>query len=92
VLRATGHAAYSNAFHNDNAGECGLSNERLITLDQLADRLGGIGRASIYRHIKTQPGFPKPVKVGRLTRFRASEVDRYISGDLNVGEACDAER
>jgi len=54
--------------------------EKLMTIDDLASRLGGIGRSTIYRHIKSLPGFPRPVKVGGVTRFRLSEVEAFIVG------------
>ncbi len=57
--------------------------DRLLNIDELAAALGGMGRASIYRHIKSLPGFPHPVKVGAATRFRESDVQAYIAG---IGE------
>ena len=53
--------------------------DKLLKIDELAAALGGIGRASIYRHIKTLPGFPQPVKIGSATRFRESDVQAYIA-------------
>ena len=41
--------------------------DKLLTLDELSDALGGLGLATIYRHIKVLPGFPQPVKVGAVT-------------------------
>jgi predicted DNA-binding transcriptional regulator AlpA len=58
--------------------------DKLIPIDELAGALGGLGRASIYRHIKALPGFPQPVKVGAATRFRQSEVQAYIRGDHGI--------
>jgi len=55
--------------------------DKLLNIDELAKALGGIGRASIYRHIKSLPGFPQIVKVGAATRFRQSDLDAYIRGD-----------
>lgn len=52
--------------------------DKLITLDELAQCLGGIGHSTIYRHIKELPGFPQPVKIGAATRFRMSEVQTFI--------------
>ena len=60
--------------------------DKLLTIDELADALGGLGRASIYRHIKALPGFPQPVKVGAATRFRQSDVQAYIRGDHSAAE------
>jgi len=60
--------------------------DKLLTIDELAEALGGIGRASIYRHIKNLPGFPKIVKVGAATRFRDSDVQAFIRGEAAKGE------
>ena len=68
-------------FHCDpqrhNEMEADVS-EKLINIDELAGALGGLGRASIYRHIKSLPGFPQPLKIGAATRFRMSDVEAYI--------------
>ncbi len=61
--------------------------EKLLNIVELAEALGGIGRASIYRHIKNLPGFPQPVKIGAATRFRESDVQAYIRGDAAKVEA-----
>ena len=62
--------------------------EKLISIEKLADYLGGVGRSTIYRHINTLPGFPQPVKIGAATRFRRSDVERYIAGlEINGGSA-----
>lgn len=60
--------------------------DKLLTIDELAEALGGIGRASIYRHIKSLPGFPKIVKIGAATRFRESDVQSYIRENLSQAE------
>ena len=70
--------------HNDRRRD--VTQERLITLDDLCNRLGGIGRATVYRHIKSLPGFPRIVKVGGATRFRESDLHAYIRGDAAKGE------
>jgi predicted DNA-binding transcriptional regulator AlpA len=58
--------------------EVTMQHEQLITIPKLSEQLGGISRASIYRHVKAIPGFPQPVKIGAATRFRQSEVEAYI--------------
>lgn len=58
--------------------------DKLINIDGLADALGGVGRASIYRYIKTLPNFPQPVKVGSATRFRMSDVQAFIEGKTPI--------
>ena len=54
-------------------------NDRLMTLRELSRNLGGLSRATIYRHIKSLPLFPPPVKIGAATRFRESDVQAFIS-------------
>lgn len=39
--------------------------DKLLNIDELAGSLGGIGGASIYRHIKSLSGFPQPVRCSR---------------------------
>ena len=57
-----------------------MQHERYIKLIELRERLGGISPASAYRYIKQIDGFPQPVKLGRATRFRESEVDAFLRG------------
>ncbi len=52
--------------------------DKLLTVEQLSDALGGISRATIYRHVRTLPGFPPIVKIGAATRFRESDVQAFI--------------
>ena len=61
-------------------------NDRLLTLDELAAALGGLGRATIYRRIKDLPAFPKPLKIGAATRFRESDVQAFIRGEAEKVE------
>lgn len=76
-----------NATHYVANGD-GKMTDKLLTIDELAEALGGVGRASIYRHIKALPGFPQLVKVGAATRFRQSDVQAFIRGDTDTaGEA-----
>jgi len=60
--------------------------DKLLNIDELAEALGGIGRSSIYRHIKNLPGFPQVVKIGAATRFRESDVQAYISENSSQEE------
>ena len=55
-----------------------MTHQRLITISELSDMLGGRSRASVYRDILNLPGFPQPIKVGGATRFRLSDVESYI--------------
>ena len=58
-----------------------MAYDQFINLSELSAQLGGLSRASIYRHIKSLEGFPQPVKIGAVTRFRLSEVQAYIRSD-----------
>lgn len=46
----------------------------LIDIATLKARLGIRGNATIYRRIKDDPRFPRPVKIGKLTRFVEADV------------------
>jgi predicted DNA-binding transcriptional regulator AlpA len=61
--------------------------DRLLSIPQLAEALGGFSRATVYRHIDNIPGFPQPLKVGAATRFRESDVQAFIRGDADKPEA-----
>lgn len=61
--------------------------DKLLSIPQLAEALGGMSRATIYRHIDSLPGFPNPVKVGAATRFRESDVQAFIRGEPDHPEA-----
>jgi excisionase family DNA binding protein len=51
------------------------SDERWVGVDEVATHLG-VGRDSIYRWIESR-GLPAR-KVGRLLRFKLSEVDAWV--------------
>lgn len=61
--------------------------DKLLSIPQLAEALGGMSRATVYRHIDSLPGFPKPVKVGAATRFRESDVQAFIRDAAEKPEA-----
>lgn len=52
--------------------------ERWVDVEEVASHLG-VGKDSIYRWIDTK-GFPAH-RVGRLLRFRLSEVDAWVKKD-----------
>ena len=70
-----------------------LATQSLPSLKDFRASLGGMAPSTMYRHIETEPGFPQPVKVGMLTRFRQSDLDRYLdeisahAGSNTDGEA-----
>ena len=58
------------------------SSLQCLSLKELI-QLTGISRSSIYdrlnpRSKRYDPEFPKPIKFGHLTRWRASEVENWI--------------
>ena len=55
-----------------------MSYPALLDISALKTELGIGGNATVYRHIKSDPHFPRPVKIGKLTRFIAAEVRQYI--------------
>jgi len=50
--------------------------ETLLTISQVA-RLIGVSSRTIWKMIADHRT-PAPVHIGRLTRFRASEIDRWL--------------
>jgi predicted DNA-binding transcriptional regulator AlpA len=55
-----------------------MSYPALIDITTLKARLGIGGSATVYRRIKDDPHFPRPIKLGKLTRFIDAEVGQYI--------------
>lgn len=55
-----------------------MGNPALIDIPTLKARLGIRGNATVYRRIKDDPRFPRPVKIHKLTRFIDADVTRYI--------------
>lgn len=52
--------------------------DRLLNPKELRLVLGGMAPSTMYRHISSEPGFPQPIKIGHLTRFRDSDLQQYI--------------
>ena len=48
-----------------------------LTVKELAEKCH-VCRASIYNYLKKLPGFPQPIKIGRLSRWNAEEVDNFM--------------
>ncbi len=49
-----------------------MMNERYLTYHDLTERLG-IGKSSVHRRI-ADGTLPKPIKIGKLSRFKESEL------------------
>jgi excisionase family DNA binding protein len=52
--------------------------EILLTKKEVATRLN-ISERHVQNLMKRE-GFPKPVRLGRLIRFRPQDVERFING------------
>ena len=50
--------------------------DRLLTIEQVAERLA-VARRTVFRLI--EKGDIRAVKIGRLTRIRESDLERYIA-------------
>ena len=38
-----------------------------------------VSRATVYNYLKTLPGFPQPIKLGRLSRWKPEEINGYMN-------------
>lgn len=43
---------------------------------------GHYSRSSFYRRLKTDPMFPRPLKIGRSTRFVLEEIVGWVEGKI----------
>lgn len=50
---------------------------RLISVAELSDHLG-ISLASVYRLLKSEPAFPKKLKIGSSAKFQTADVEAYL--------------
>lgn len=51
-------------------------NERYLTYHDLTERLG-IAKSSVHRRI-ADGTLPKPIKIGKLSRFKESEINAAL--------------
>ena len=59
--------------------------DRLLSLREVI-QLTGMSRATVYRRMG-DGSFPCPVKNGRMSRWPASEVDRFIEASKSARRA-----
>jgi len=56
---------------------------RFLDIDQVREKPGGnrrVDRATIWRWVRNDPEFPKPVRVGpNMVRWIESEIDEYFA-------------
>lgn len=63
--------------HSDNTRSIVETDDRLLTAAEVAHTLG-IGESSVWRHVRKTPGFPTPIRFGRTTRWRRSDVHAFM--------------
>ena len=54
--------------------------DRLLPLGEVMLQIGYRSRTSVYRDLKGDPRFPKPIYRGRNVFFLASEAASYVTG------------
>ena len=54
-----------------------LAAQQLISIEVVCNRLE-INRRTLYRWLQAYQDFPRPIRIGRLVRFRALEVMAWI--------------
>lgn len=52
---------------------------QLLMLDDVRARLN-ICRSHVYKLMKTDSSFPKPIRLGTAIRWRADDVEKFIEG------------
>ena len=50
--------------------------EKLLTMKEVVS-IVGFKTSTIYKFIKTN-GFPKPLKIGRASRWKSSDVNNWL--------------
>lgn len=50
----------------------------LVCLPQAMEITGHRSRSAFYRRLQTDPSFPKPIKLGKSTRFVLQELVNWI--------------
>jgi predicted DNA-binding transcriptional regulator AlpA len=52
--------------------------KQYLTVKELAEKLH-VCRASIYNYLQTVPNFPRPIKVGRMSRWNSEEIEAFMN-------------
>jgi predicted DNA-binding transcriptional regulator AlpA len=50
---------------------------RYLTAPQVCERYGGRSAMWLWRRLKNDPRFPRPLKIGNRSHFEVSELDAY---------------
>jgi excisionase family DNA binding protein len=56
-----------------------LSTSALMTAEQVCAYLGGVSKRMVYR-LSSSGRMPRKIKLGRLARWRRSDLDEWIAG------------
>ncbi|MEL7470853.1 MAG: helix-turn-helix domain-containing protein [Pseudomonadota bacterium] len=62
--------------------EMDIPKPQLLSIDEAAIVLR-LSRATLYRLQKTDPTFPKMIKVGRSSRFRLKDLEAFVAAAPN---------
>jgi len=62
-------------------------NDRLITLRELSDLLGGVPEKTLRNKLADGTWPVPPIRIGRSLRWRLSEVTKVISGETPVASS-----
>ena len=64
-----------------------MEEHRLLTINETMQLLG-MKRSTFYL-VKKRPDFPKPIKIGRMTRFKLSDILEWIEKKKKESEKCE---
>ncbi|WP_418910269.1 helix-turn-helix transcriptional regulator [Achromobacter spanius] len=59
-----------------------MHHKTLVSVPRAMELSGHHSRSSFYRRIKTDPMFPRPIKLGRSTRFVLEEIVDWVEGKI----------
>ncbi|QNM95454.1 helix-turn-helix transcriptional regulator [Chitinimonas koreensis] len=72
-----------------NVGQANAEHRRLIPLSEVESR-SGLKKSKIYSMIG-ESAFPRPIKLGKLSRWVEAEVDEWIDKQVTASKAAMAE-
>ena len=58
------------------------TSSKFLNFKQVSDRIG-LSRSPLYRRIR-EGTFPKPVKLGAMSRWVESEIDAWMAAQVNA--------
>lgn len=59
-----------------------MNHRTLVSVPRAMELSGHYSRSSFYRRLKTDPTFPRPLKIGRSTRFVLEEIVGWVEGKI----------